>query len=636
MLRSFFRPRSFCRWRVGVAAVLCLSGAPRVLQAAEVILPLTVRFDLLIQKLAEQAYTRPGGIAPIWYESDCRYLYLDHPQFSRQEGYLRFITHGAGNFGTEVLGKCLSPLNWRGFIEVLAVPYLTADWQLHLRLLESNLYDEGWKKGLLTGLIWEVIERSFLPYLTGLAVDLALPRDDILSLVRVSVPPSDAAQVEAILQGAAVKAVEVRDTAVVVSVVLPVPDTLVQAPQPPAEPEAPLSLAELEAYQQALERWDAFLVFVIKGVGGELVDPHIREELFELLLTSRYALLPILAGEVTRSEGDPVRRLFIDTWKRLHEIVQEAEQRGLLGEQILRYAGFISVGDALLAIDQAAPGLGIEISADGLRRLARMLRPDAVEDPLFYSLDVDPTLRTLFGLSPDISPEPPEVPAPESRLGWLAVAHAAAGEEDSELAALNKRFARWAPETSEFAAYRPLMEKLLGKITDQAQQGASLEARYASLYRHLMPATALQESCWRQFEKNGEKITYRTSSLGSIGLMQVNQHVWRGFYHLEQLKWNTVYNARAGAEILLRYLQQYGIAEEKQTGTPDSIARATYAVYNAGPKAAKRYRSRNSSAREKKVDGRFWELYRGFAADGEVDLYECTVEVGAGKGNKAG
>ena len=42
-------------------------------------------------------------------------------------------------------------------------------------------------------------------------------------------------------------------------------------------------------------------------------------------------------------------------------------------------------------------------------------------------------------------------------------------------------------------------------------------------------------------------------------------------------------------------------------------------------------RPENSSAREKKVDTRFWELYRGFATDGEVDLYLCTVERGAEK-----
>jgi hypothetical protein len=617
-----------------VVAIFCLGSTLLVSQAAEIVIPLTIRFDLFTQKLVQQVYTGSEGIAPIWYEGDCRYLSLDHPQFSRREAYLRFTTHGTGNFGTEVLGKCLSPFNWSGFIEVLTEPSVTADWQLHLRLVESNLYDEEWNKGLLTGLLWEVIERAFLPRLTNLTIDLTPPRDDVLFLVRTSVPPSEAAQVEAILHSAAAKAIEIRDTAIVVPLALTVPDAFVQARPAPAQPEAPLSAAELVAVHQALERWDAFLVFVIKGVGAEVMDPRVRENLLELLLSSRYALLPVLAGEVSRGEGDPVRRLFVETWTRLHDIIQEAERRGLLGDKILRYAGFISAGDALMALDQATPGLGIEISADGLRRLARMLRPDAVEDPLLYSLDVDPTLRTLFGLSPELPPELPPSSVPQSRIGWLAIAYAAI-EEQGELATLKEQLDRWVPEESELAEYQPVMAQLLQLTTDHALQNpsldTSLDTRYVPLYRNLIPATALQESCWRQFERDGEKITPQTSSVGSIGLMQINRYIWRGFYDVERLKWNAAYNARAGAEILLRYLQQYGLAEEKQTGNLDNVARATYAVYNAGPKAVTRYRARNSSAREKKVDTRFWKLYRGFAANGAVDLYRCTVERGAGE-----
>jgi hypothetical protein len=107
--------------------------------------------------------------------------------------------------------------------------------------------------------------------------------------------------------------------------------------------------------------------------------------------------------------------------------------------------------------------------------------------------------------------------------------------------------------------------------------------------------------------------------------MQINQYVWRGFYQVEQLKWNPAYNARAGAEILMRYLRKYGIKEGEQTGEISNIARATWAVYNAGPRAAKRYRSQRSSARERRVDNQLWERYEGFAVGGQADLLSCTV-----------
>jgi hypothetical protein len=370
------------------------------------------------------------------------------------------------------------------------------------------------------------------------------------------VSKADAAQMETVLRSATVRAVEVRDDAVVVHVALSVPEAFVQGRPPPAQPEPPLSPAELEVVERALERWDAFLVFVIKNLGLDIADPGIRAELFGLLIESRYELLPILAGNVQRSAGDPVRRLFTDAWKRFHDIVNRAERRGLLRDKALRYAGFIGAGDALVALDRAAPGLGIEFSADGLRRLARLLRPDAPDDPLRYDVDVDGTLRSLFGLPPesDLAPTPVPPPGPErgSGLPWRPVAYAATTGGGEDLASLNERLARWVPDDLELADYHAIMDRLLALTADRALRRAELETRYAPPYRTMLPATALQESCWRQFERKGDAITFRASSLGSVGLMQINQRVWRGLYNVERLKWDTAYNAQAGAEILAR------------------------------------------------------------------------------------
>ena len=608
-------------------ALACLLSAPTPVRAAEIVLPLTVRFELLLQQLARELYTEPGGVAPLWREGRCRYLSLDHPGFDRRGGFLRFFTHGDGVAGTRVLWFCLNALRWRGYVEALTAPYVTADWQLRLRVAESSLYDERWRKGLLSGLLWDVTERALLPRLTGLSVDLTPPRDDVLGLIRMVVAPPDAARMEAILRSATVRTVEVRDDAVVVHLVLDVPESFVKPRPAPAQSEPPLGPAELQAVEKALERWDAFLVFVVKSLGLDIADPGVRAELFGLLIESRYELLPILAGDVRRSEGDPVRRLFTEAWGHLHDIVARAERRGLLGDKALRYAGFIGAGDALVALDRAAPGLGIEISADGLRRLARLLRPGATEDPLLYGVDVDATLRSLFGLppEPELAPAPPAGPKPGSGLPWWPVAYAEAAEGDDDLVALSERLARWVPDEVELADYHAVMERLLALTADRTLRRADLETRYAKPYRTIVPATALQESCWHQFERKGGTIAYRASALGSVGLMQINQRVWRGFYNVERLKWDTAYNARAGAEILLRYLRQYGIEEGRRSGRIEDVVRATYAVYNAGPRAVSRYRDPASTPRERRVDEAFWALYRGFAAGGTADLLTCAT-----------
>lgn len=143
------------KW-LAVWVVPWLLIAPVPGQAAEIDLPLTVRFEFLLQQLTQDLYTAPGRVAPLWRESRCRYLTLDHPAFSRQGTSLRFVTHGEGRVGTQLVWFCLNALRWRGFVEALTTPYVTADWQLKLRVAESSLYDESWRKGLLSGLLWEV------------------------------------------------------------------------------------------------------------------------------------------------------------------------------------------------------------------------------------------------------------------------------------------------------------------------------------------------------------------------------------------------------------------------------------------------------------------------------------------------
>lgn len=636
------RPRA-SRYRFRWSAILALSawvylsGSCFSARAAEIYISIGIPLDMLNADLASQLYTQPDGVAAVWHENDCRYLYLDHPRVGRQDKLLRFVSHGVGNAGTEIFGKCVGPFYWRGFIEILATPYVTPDWQLRLQPAQSTLYDEEWKKGIITGTLWDISQHYVLPHLSRLTVDLAPPREEILSLVRVSVAAADAGRLDAILRSAAITSLEVEESSIKINIALTVPESVLQKPALPPESEAPLSAPELEAIRPALERWDAFLVFTIKDIIKDIPDQAVRRQFFDLLFDSRYEIVPILAGKTTRGEGDPVRRLFIDTWRRVQEIVRGAEQRGIVLDKVLRYAAFIRAGDALLAIDQAAPGLGIEISAEGLRRLARILAPEAREDPLQYSLDPDPALRALFGFPADFPEEspgqsdPPFQPSdpaptplsPQTSLEWLGIANAAE-TRDSEIAALKKRLNRWVPEDTEFGEYADVMKKLLERTADQESQRAALVTRHQPVFQPLVQATAMKESCWRQFVRKSDKITYVLSPAGSIGLMQINPFVWRGFYRLDELKWNAVYNAKAGGEILAHYLSLYG-AKEENTGKVDNIARATYAAYNAGPQAVSRYRDKASSRREKQVDEQFWAMYQGFKKNDDVDLAHCTV-----------
>jgi soluble lytic murein transglycosylase-like protein len=107
-------------------------------------------------------------------------------------------------------------------------------------------------------------------------------------------------------------------------------------------------------------------------------------------------------------------------------------------------------------------------------------------------------------------------------------------------------------------------------------------------------------------------VTYLVSDSGDIGIMQVNRRVWRGFFDLEKLRWDIVYNTGAGAEILAQLLTRYGVREAGER--LDNAARATYSAYNGGPGAYRRYRLARVPRKLRRIDEAFRQKYEAMAA----------------------
>src|SRR5439155_215317 len=131
----------------------------------------------------------------------------------------------------------------------------------------------------------------------------------------------------------------------------------------------------------------------------------------------------------------------------------------------------------------AGPSLGLEISADGLRRLARVLGPEFAGDPLAYSEEPDPALRELFEFhEPNAAPALDAEPAaPPSAWWWPGprAAHAADLPPPGTLAALVRRLDRWVPDNHELSEYRDAVDRLLDHVAAEARQRNALDARVA-------------------------------------------------------------------------------------------------------------------------------------------------------------
>jgi hypothetical protein len=370
-------------------------------------------------------------------------------------------------------------------------------------------------------------------------------------------------------------------------------------------------------------QWDSFFTFVVKRFGQDLPG-NLKDPLGGAFLDSRYELTSAVAPG---KGGNPVPQLFLNSWKRLSPIMNQALP-GLPKQTASQYASFIGAANKLAATGQTGFQSGlVSLSPDVLKSMARIIEPRSTADPLAYRTGVDSSLRNLLGLgSPLAAPGlrrgrldryfVPEIQEASVLQDWLNGVAIAAEPPAS-------KFSQWVPDEKELQAYLMKVRGLLSELSDRLAAKSKLAEEYKPTYRQIVFAAAWQESCWRQFIKKGKDVTPLASTTGDLGLMQVNRNTWRGVYDIKELGGDIEYNGNAGGEILLYYLTRYAIrkSEDKQQG--GNLARATYSAYNGGPSAVGRYRAAKPIPALKKVDEAFWDKFQVVSSGKEMEVKRC-------------
>jgi transglycosylase-like protein with SLT domain len=638
-------------------AVGIFAAMPRPALAAQVRIPLTIDYITLREALKRRLYSAPGGRAPLWNGADdCQFLYAENPQFTRagQTANVKLETAASLGLGLGVAGQCLNAVSWSGIVEAFGTPYIAPGLKLKFHFTDINLYDAQHQKTDVLSQGFDLIKNNLIPQLDAFSYDLNPSVQQLSALVGDSATPEVADRIRTALASLTAEPnISALDEGIRVVLVMTVPDSPILAPDHSAATPSP---AELEAFQTTLDQWDAFLVFAVKNLGDSVGDKQFRDQLLKILLDSRYRLVKALANPPENAAPDPVRIIFLDEWRQLHDAVRSAASRGMLGAHALEFLSFISAGDALFALDQAAPALGMRISARDLRRLAHIMAPNASGDPLKFDYHEDRDLKKLFPMpeppssrgpldtSEDAPPAPLRSPhplPPHSSPGrssllyknWLAIfspRDAAAADSVSvvvpRLQDVAARLFRAVLTEENAPSYRRDMAILLDLSAEYALGSGEVDPSNGALYVLLIKCTAWQESCWRQFVKFGTHVRWLESKTGDIGLMQVNKHIWRGFFSLERLEWDVLYNAGAGAEILAE-MMRFTLSQPKDDPVPveEHLARSTYAAYNGGPGAYNRWR-RREPAPLRLIDNQFLEKYRTLASGGSIDILSCARE----------
>ncbi|MHB8910012.1 MAG: lytic transglycosylase domain-containing protein [Syntrophales bacterium] len=608
---------------LGILWLLCIFWLPDLSfgETETVSLPVTLDYPFIRSVLVHQLYTAPGQRAIVIDEKQggCTHIELSNPEVSRELSMIKVGSIIKIRAGVPILGACMGAIEWEGYIE--ALQRLVVDeksWQARFETVESRILNKDRKPVTIAGNLLALIETHVDPYLNRTSVDLAPPIKEMKDFLPIFFLPAEQRRVHRLIETLRLGPVQVEESAVKVNL-----QVEVETESRPRAPAAQLSPSDIERISRVWEDWDAFLVFEIESLIGQPISDTERASLLEILLANRHEFLQALDDKTISS--NLVRRQFIWTWQRLSRILRKY----LVNEQSrppLSYLAFFTAADALAALDRLGPTLGLEISRDGLLRLARLLSTSTADPTLSYAYALDPGLREFLGLGPPLDdsgpasdvqemdlPEEMEKNAePDNRHSWLdqflfPVAWAKEGNP-----ALLAQIKQWIPSARDPNPYIGKVRNLLEEATDRIFVANPLAGDDNSFFHILVSATAWQESCWRQFLVRAGKIRYLISNNGSsVGLMQINERVWRGIYRVESLRWNISYNVKAGCEILNLYLRNFALKKIKpaKPSDLDTIAHVTYAMYNGGPDELKHYFKRSSAKKFYRSDRLFREKY---------------------------
>ncbi len=603
------------RWRLRRLLATCvLCGVASAAPAAELVLESPVNYALVRGALVEQIFIGPDTTARVLEgKNACNILTLSEPEVDGAAGRVRVRTRVTSRGGTPLTrGRCLPLFEWNGVLEAAEEPYvLDGQRAIGFRVSDSKILNAEGESSAVPGVLWRWVKENVHPRLEQLRVDLDAPLATAGALLREQ-GATDAAALEEVLASARFIKASASVEALNIAVGLRAPPPPPGWTPPAAEPA--LSVEELAQWREAWQAWDVFATWLIKEL-AVATTPALRDTLAAILLDARHDLVAALA---TDSGKDPVRELFLKSWQRLRPVMRELGASLPAGDA-LRLLSFMSAADVLDGLDRAAPQLGIRVDRHTLRRLARTLQPGLADDTLVYSTDVDPALRALLGFDPELSTDAAPPPGVLDVLVRPAYAMVAVDP------ALGRKLQDWVPRGDDLDAFLRQVDLLLDAIADAELARGKIEPAFVDVYRALLPATAWQETCWRQFEIRHGRIDTVQSPVGSIGIMQVNKHVWRGIYNLDALLGDVSYNARAGNEILVHSFVNYAIrrGEHRQNGNPDDLARAAYAVYNGGPAQLARYRKADTRPSLRGIDESFYSKFKQVRRHGREAVKAC-------------
>ncbi len=424
--------------------LLLILAIPLRIYASPVTVPIKLDYPLLRLLLIKQLFNTPDQSTEIINDpSGCSQIVLTNPQLGEKQASLEIVTEVKARLGIGVFGNCTTLLQWQGSAGFLGRPVIQPGaTSVRLEPVDSWLVASDGRK-ITSGRIWDLAKDRFQPLFSRFKLDLT-PAINTLGMILPEVlAHRSSQQLQTIVSSLRLRDLQVAPTRLDVFLSFQV-EELVEQPQPASV----LSPQELQQWEGQWQMMDALFTFAVKYYASTTNHRELHSTLLEILLDSRYRLRDALTVPASRS-NDPVRRWFLDSWKRLSPVIRRIglEQTG---QEPLLWISLLTATDALDALDRLGPSIGLDISANGLRRLARLINEETEVDPLSYDQAVDPELQQLFQLPFTLNLEQPSgfrFDPWSIRFAWA----------DSS----TDRLDRWVPNKDQLGIYLPLVASLL-------------------------------------------------------------------------------------------------------------------------------------------------------------------------------
>jgi hypothetical protein len=572
-------------------------------------LSMTIDYPLLQSLVVRTAFTGSDRTAHFSDEQNgCWDVTIAEPEFFEKEGLLHFRTKIQANAAVYMFNRCMLPVSWEGYLTLIQTPKISAGWILSFDTIGSSVHDLQMRPATLAGIVWQLVETAVQEYLSRITIDLSPPILDLESLLHETVSTDLRTRAERMIGRMSPGTVSPSTGALGIEIRADV-ESVPRAEE--AFDAEFLSESASDVFMENWEAFDSFLVFLLTSLSEKPLTEEERRIMLDVLLETRYRLVDEL--NANRLGKDFVREQFLSSWGKLSPIFRR-QAREDTKTNLLGYLSFFTAIDALAALDGVGPAFNIEISRSGLTRLISMIS-DKGEAALEYGLDVDMNLREALGFGPPITAMHrtqaiESAVASAGRFEWFQVGLRPAWAEGGAAGRGVRAIVDWIFEPPELESYITRIRSLLEEAVDATLKKGRIQSRFHQALPATVFSTAWQESCLRQFTKRDGKIVILRSYNGtSVGLMQINERIWRGIYDQQSLRWDILYNAMAGCEILGLYLHKYalGIIDSKKLSDDAALAGLVYAMYNGGPGQMNKFIERKQTGKLYLSDRLFME-----------------------------